>query len=1265
MERGMAVDANFASLFEKLKVEDPWLPPRTWESIPSESGRGGSRSLSHFSSSSQTLSDASTVSEESLVRLAMHAMQGVESALISIEKLSAAFCSEPADRTFHQIPSLWNRSSSTHALGRILNSIGCSGSLVFLLWRFVDYFSKSKVGEGFMEKRDEVSEPSAESQNPQGSELHGKKLRPYSLVNQAFAVAVGKVLEGYMGALDTLYASVSCRRSSRNADMPLHAPSMAGCLTSVVNSEITILELYMHTKELRTQIEALGNICNLDNRALCFSTSSFEDLIAKATFEFCNFCRGGDLLTHLYKLLQVADPAHCAVLKFLFLRSCEPYCGFIRSWIFKAEISDPYKEFIVEYSNNLQLNPHGKAGISVDFPLAIIRERDAVAIPCFLEDFLIPLVRAGQQLQVIMKLLEWYIYVVTRDHTYDDILPRWSGFSSSYLSYASPVTFCKANIEAMVLERESYYKMLLEKVECTVKKLEFRYEQFPLQVIPHCTGPVCFGNGGGCSNNPDSLIVADSSMSPLIADERRSNVAVSSLDCDDSSSVDELSYGMDTYQTSDCLSSNSSEEQIDSEQLIEPPNQRVGLQSKYLSALSFSLSTTVDISLQKSDQFTELSHKESHSGELWELTKGLSHDMHSHHKGLFSNHPSVLLESGESHWSCMSDIRHSDNPLEKACLEGCLQKVSFSVSQKNRDDSGLYPMDSDRKLRKRNVEVMKEVTSHFGEILATLDSKDQCENHMPGPDTYTLQQLNPTYHSNFLSMNPVLTNYAYLHLMSKSGERCSSVYEQSLPYFDFNSVEDPCKSCVERLSASSVPEFGSDLPLTLGSHASSACSKSDHHGSHGCDAEHVLIDNTGVGYSPSTLKDHSQEVKENVSGGSNWETLLGSSSEMFNTSAEDRSQGFSATFEIPLDFIIEKCILQEIILQYKYISKLTIKLFEEGFALHGHFRALRRYHFMEVADWADLFIKKLWHHPQKWCVTEQDQRLSEIQGVLELSVQRSSCERDPHKDRLFVYMKGHRPMPLSTSTLGVHAFNFLGLGYRVDWPLSIVLTPGALQIYAEIFSFLIQVKLAVFSLTDVWCSLKDLVQCVNRNRTSEHPESEVSHFNILMKLRHQVNHFVCTLQQYVESQLSHVSWCRFLHSLHNKVKDMLDLESVHMAYLMDSLHICFLSDETRHIASKIENILQCALDFRFCLTGGMGDIGIDQGDLMAKLSRINISQVLAIKRTFERNLKELHLCYLKSPKNREFGLSPFWAYLNYNEFYSDNGNEMTYYAFSV
>lgn len=57
---------------------------------------------------------------------------------------------------------------------------------------------------------------------------------------------------------------------------------------------------------------------------------------------------------------------------------------------------------------------------------------------------------------------------------------------------------------------------------------------------------------------------------------------------------------------------------------------------------------------------------------------------------------------------------------------------------------------------------------------------------------------------------------------------------------------------------------------------------------------------------------------------------------------------------------------------------------------------------------------------------------------------------------------------------GVHSFDYLGLGYQIDWPVSIVLTPAALKLYSDIFNFLIQVKLAVSALSDVWCSLKVL-----------------------------------------------------------------------------------------------------------------------------------------------------------------------------------------------
>ncbi|PQQ18448.1 hypothetical protein Pyn_00215 [Prunus yedoensis var. nudiflora] len=969
------MDTNFASsLFENLNLEDPWLPPTTWESIPSESGNFIFEIPSPLPLTPSTM--------------------------------------PPPSPTFHQIPSLWNRSSSTHALGNILQPIGCSGLLVFLLRKFVDFFSNLNV----------------ESEDHVDGEAQVKQCPPYSLVNHAFAVSVGKFVEGYMCALDTLYASVGLRRSSCSS-------SVVGCLNSVVYSELTLLEFYLHTKELRTQIEALTNLCNLYQFSSCFSVSSLEELITKANLEFCNFYRGGDLLSYLYTQLQVADPAHRPLLKFLFLRTCEPYCGFIRSWIFKAEISDPYKEFVVEYADSLSPNQHGKADISIDFPLATIREQDGVSVPCFLKDVLIPLVRAGQQLQVLVKLLELCTFVATNDHTYEGFLPCWTGFSGNCPYYSSPLTFIKGNVEAMLLSRDRYYRRMQEKLENLSAKLEFRYQQ----VVRPGTLPVLLDNGGRSSTNPDLFALDDNAIPSSTNDKRESN-GVHDLDSGELSARDGLSDLTDLYESSESSFDSTSAEQNVSEQMVELPNHIVGLEQKYLSALSFSMSMPVD-NLQKPHVREESCHIVSDQSRLCERRDALAH---SHHK------------------DCLSD---------KDWPEGGLFESYSAIDEEYKDGQSSHPMDSPSKVNERILEALKEGTSYFRKRVGTTSAlieeaygKDQPQNvTYTSSDLFTLQQWKVNSHNNFLSMNPMLTKNNLLHLITKPGERYRREFGHSLPCFEFSLIKDPFKVCLEKLPAG-----------LMDSNASVTSVRSDRFGKQDFGGDSVSIDKTKVSDSLpfSDSKDHDQENANltNVSGGSCWESLLGRFSDTVVNRVEDRRQSLSEIFEIPLDFIIDKCLLQEIMLQYKYVSKLTIKLLEEGFDLQEHLLALRRYHFMELADWADLFIMSLWHH--KWCVTEADHRLSEIQGFLESSVQRSSCERDPHKDRLFVYMKGHDAMPLSASVIGVHSFNFLGLGYRVDWPISIILSPSALKMYAEIFSFLIQVKLAIFSLTDVWRQLK-------------------------------------------------------------------------------------------------------------------------------------------------------------------------------------------------
>ncbi|XP_057450371.1 uncharacterized protein LOC130741457 isoform X2 [Lotus japonicus] len=799
----------------------------------------------------------------------------------------------------------------------------------------------------------------------------------------------------------------------------------------------------------------------------------------------------------------------------------------------------------------------------------------------------------------------------------------------------------------MVFARESYYKRMNGKIESFLSSLEIRYQQAAM----HASGP-SFDKGGETLDKLAQLLSENKSIIRPTDDEGISNVGFDNLGSDVSSTVDEFSLLEDMYDSSESSSLNSSEEKLESDQLSGWPCPIVGHQN-HLSALSFLKSTTLNSSIQNSSYLEKLG-SDSHG--ICDKMNAIDILSKSSDEGMISGLMSNPLNPGNSSLSCKFSIQYRDSWIDSCSAMGHLLRKSF-------DEDEIV----EQKVTEKHQGSLRYSKLCHG-VIAIQDtfnkealSEDQPDSNALASSLYSLQPLKIGHQCNHpsinpFSMNPMLTRNALLHPMGKNEEKCKADSEQTWPYFNFSTVEDPCKVYMNKLPTNSRCGHASSFPED--SSAPTYVNRNNEHGEIGHDKEDGLVDVPKYCFDTSLdTMDHKQSILTVVSGGSSWERLLGSFEKTVPLHCDaTQKQNLLSTFEIPLDIIIEKCLLQEIMLQYNYVSKLTINVLEEAFKLQEHLLALRRYHFMELADWADLFILSLWHH--KWSITEANERLSEIQGLLELSIQKSSCEQDTYKDQLFVYMKGHGKLPLSASAIGVRSFDFLGLGYHVDWPLCIVLTPPALKIYADIFSFLIQVKLAIFSLTDVWCSLKDMVHTTGKNLDSELQECGAGHLNILIKMRHQISHFVSTLQQYVESQLSHVSWCRFLHSLQHKVKDMMDLESVHMEYLADSLCICFMSDETKAVGNIIESILQCALDFRSCLTVGAWDTRSEQGNSLGRLSTINISQVLSIKQKFDRSLKELHFCYIREPKHGNLGLSRFWEFLNYNEYYSHVSNGM-------
>jgi gamma-tubulin complex component 6 len=66
---------------------------------------------------------------------------------------------------------------------------------------------------------------------------------------------------------------------------------------------------------------------------------------------------------------------------------------------------------------------------------------------------------------------------------------------------------------------------------------------------------------------------------------------------------------------------------------------------------------------------------------------------------------------------------------------------------------------------------------------------------------------------------------------------------------------------------------------------------------------------------------------------------------------------------------------------------------------------------------------------QKWSFVKSEQKRSEIQGLMDLALQKSSCDSDPYKERLFIYM---REPP-------VDSFDASACGNNFIWDVSMTL----------------------------------------------------------------------------------------------------------------------------------------------------------------------------------------------------------------------------------
>ncbi|BFI39590.1 gamma-tubulin complex component 6 [Marchantia polymorpha subsp. ruderalis] len=1362
--------------------------------------------------------------ESDVVRDSLYALQGLPSAVRKLERLARSYNATSADKSSQNLTTLWTRSVTATALGKVLSLVVRAGHLRRQLDAFVNFFldgrhddwghsednprweSKSKKKKKKKKKKNSLKNGPSDVDKEENGGLEGvgqaksgsgtsnpDVLSSRCLVNQAFAAAVKTVLRGHSAALNTLAASVTLRRLQDTSEHGFRAAHLRdqdpGPVIGYGCRDITLLEFYLHTRELRVQLQALAYICLRRNgKTFSGNVVGDDDYLEKwseaktkekhhetgnsirsqsdharrdhtSTTSFEYFPRGAALLTYLYEQLMEVDPLHMELLRFLFERAYQPYSVFIRSWIYQAAVKDPFCEFVIEQGDfnrgSSTINARGMRNFSVQ--PTDLKLREGVSVPRFLEDVRIPLIRAGQQLQVLMKLAETCELAQQIGKTTNpselfeglDISPDSLAGDRKNSVDLPALVYSKMQLEETVNQRENNRKVLNEQFDNLFTELAARRLQME--------------NKSPCSSAADkppissvTTNVDDKQLSADTGSESRQEAASPSLTIfpggeensggavDGSTGIlkrtsgigvgdEEIAPVMENHPESsspDIMGIDITEPLDSTLEEVVPSEEKSAWyptngndEFKELSAVKNGFCGPVESEHKMMDKVEIYEPFQVSNFQIFEPAKvaGVSQSPESqklHVPSLISDHqrgaswplwglptnpflmPATVNDftphfyaytsfAGTFHpWDVTTKLSRAGlNSTQTSALEESARKQA-EISVEPTWFTSLELALKDQLFEGLNAHLLLlewDKADHVSECdFGPLDSSKQSGN---GWNTQLLVELDGrlTDPLNFSSSlhsdsettadltSPSGSSFLDQDILKKSSEKTQYIGTlESKANSNQGSDSTGKRTCkiqpVSELSEESPHgEFSKDIDL-LGTSIEESELLNQELGSSENGAGLVALASE-VSALRRSIERHQQYDLESQEGEGvvyeafKWQQYLRFSESPFESAVQHCSDSaanqdvLASGEEIPLSVVVSKCVIQEILSQYESVSTLTVRLFHEGLCLQDHYHALRRYFFMERGDWADYFIAALCQN--RWGPSGHQLRQMEVQGMLEAALQKSSCEGEEYAERLLVCFQAREPSSSAASAQGstkisvapfvdcsrLDAFDFISLEYRIDWPLTLVLTSHSLQLYNVIFSFLMRIKLAVYALADIWRRLQGLDKSFHKVRHSPQYQQQRNRFRTLQQLRQQIYHLVTTVQRYVESKLLYVVWSKFLHDIQLEVNDMQDLNALHCAYLEGAINECFLSPNTQGVKGCIDTIMQCVLDFLSHLKGASKSAGDDE-----LIDDHLFAQVCQVNKVFQSSLQLLNIYHLKQEPQYRTNLSDLWMILDFNGF---------------
>ena len=315
---------------------------------------------------------------------------------------------------------------------------------------------------------------------------------------------------------------------------------------------------------------------------------------------------------------------------------------------------------------------------------------------------------------------------------------------------------------------------------------------------------------------------------------------------------------------------------------------------------------------------------------------------------------------------------------------------------------------------------------------------------------------------------------------------------------------------------------------------------------------------------------------------------------------------------MPLKITFESSLHELIDSRYQEASNALLRLLKDRFKFEDHLAIVKNFFLMEAGDVLNVFYSEVF---SKLRANEYWQNMSYLTGILNESL----ILRFPQLvNKLTVGIKApSESRKMAKNASNVQSIDVIFLHYEMQWPLTVIFDSKAEETYNAVFSFLLQVKRALWSLEQL--RINDLLPGAKtiEERLSD-TESEASYSGNepfaesknptklrqrLYILRVRLMHFVQSFHVYIMTRILHTSGLEFKMQL-EKAKDFEEILTLHQDFLEKVYDRCLLSPKVGFAKEAITRILNLSLSFQ-----KQWDFGLE---------RIKESEIDAIENEFDR-----------------------------------------------